>query len=237
MKSKDSLDQENLEKNINDIKKNYDSKILELDRKYDDMYDELFLKMKFENNNLKNVIDSKYANNEYRNYKYKSLQIVKNMNKTNKSIEIYEELDNDKLSKINNEFYEKIYDELKKYEHFIEFINIKYSEKSTNDPLKKIKFSYNYLIESNIFNTMEFIFNFYGTIQIIYLNLDFNKSTNKLILTLKFLYDSSEFKNYKCFPSLYNQDLPDCKLIYHNINNSTIQKKDNINVFIFEKIK
>jgi hypothetical protein len=237
LKSKDTLDIENLENKINEVKSIYDKKILDLDRKYDDVIDELHSKINIENNSLKNQIQMKQSKNEYRNYKFKSIQIIKSMNKLDKFIEILEEVEEFKYTKINDTFYEQLYNEVKKYDHFIEFINKLYNEKTTNDPLKKIKFVYYYLINSNIFNIMEFIFNFYGIIQIIYLNIDYNKSTNKLILTLKFLYDNSESKNYKCLPSLFNQDLTECKLIYQNINNTTILKKDNINVFIFEKLK
>ena len=237
LKSKDTLDEENLENKIKNIHKLYDNKILDLDRKYDDINDEIYKKMNIENINLKNIIESTHNKNEYRNYKFKSLQVIKNMNKTNKLFEIYEELEEDKLTKINNDFYAKLYDELKKYDDFIQYIYKMYSEKHTNDLLKKIKYSYNYLIESNIFNVMEFIFNLHGTIQIIYLNLDYNKSSNKLTCSIKFIFDNSEYKIYKCLPSLYNQNLSESKLIYNSMNNSIIQKKDIINVFIFEKLK
>jgi len=239
LKSKDTLDEENLIEKIDNVKKIYDDKILNLDRKYDDICDQLELKINSENNNLKTKIQTKHIKSEYRNYKFKSLEIIKSLNKMNKTIEIFEEIksnnsDDIKLNKINNNFYEEMYNEVKNYDDFINFIHMKYNEKQTNDPIKKVKYVYNYFIESNIFNILEFIFNLHGTIQIIYLNLEFNKSTQKLTTSVKFLYDNSELKNYKCLPSLYNQDLPECKLIYHNNNN---QKKDIINVFIFEKIK
>jgi hypothetical protein len=237
LKSKDTLDQEILDDKLKNIQAIYDNKLLKVDRKYDDACDELQSKINNDIINLKYTLNEKDIKTEYRNYKFRSLQVVKNMSKINKVIEIYEEIDNDKLFKINNNFYEKIYDDLKSYDDFIEFMHKMYNEKHTNDPLKKIKFAYNYLIESNIYNIMDFIFNSHGTVQIIYLNLDFNKSTNKLTLNVKFLYDDSEYRNYKCFASLYNQNLSESKLIYHNFNNSTLQKKDNINVFIFEKIK
>jgi hypothetical protein len=237
LKSKDTLDQEILEEKIKNIHIIQNNKLLDIDRKYDDIIDEVYKKIDIENNNLKNIIDTKHNKKEYHNYKFKSLQIVKSMNKTNKLFEIYEELEDDKLTKINNNFYSLLYDELKKYDDFIQYIHRMYSEKHTNDLLKKIKYSYNYLIDSNIFNVMEFIFNIYGTIQIIYLNLDYNKSNNKLTCSIKFLFDNSEYKSYKCLPSLYNQNLSESKLIYNSINNSTIQKKDIINVFIFEKLK
>jgi len=237
LKSKDTLDQEILDDKLKNIQAMYDNKLLKVDRKYDDACDELQSKIDNDIINLKSTLNEKYIKTEYRNYKFRSLQVVKNMSKINKVIEIYEEISDDKLFKINNEFYEKMYNELKNYNDFIEFMHKMYNEKHTNDPLKKIKFAYNYLIESNIYNIMDFIFNSHGTVQIIYLNLDFNKSTNKLTLNVKFLYDDSEYRNYKCLASLYNQNLSESKLIYHNFNNSTIQKKDNINVFIFEKIK
>jgi hypothetical protein len=200
------------------------------------MYDELKKKINIENINLESGINNKYMNNEYRNYKFKSFQIIKNMNKINKSIEINEELEELKFTKISDNFFIKIYDELKRYNDFINFIFMKYNEKHTNDPIKKTRYVYNYLVESNIYNFIEFLLNIHGTIKIIYLNIDFNKGTQKLILSIKFLSDISESRIYKCLPSLYNQDLSKSKLIYHNSNN-TINTNTKINVFIFEKLK
>jgi hypothetical protein len=239
LKAKDNVDEEKLEEKINNIKNIYNSKILDLDRKYDDMYDELKKKINIENINLESGINNKYMNNEYRNYKFKSFQIIKNMNKINKSIEINEELEELKYTKMNDNFFIKIYDELKRYNDFINFIFMKYNEKHTNDPIKKTRYVYNYLVESNIYNFIEFLLNIHGTIKIIYLNIDFNKGTQKLILSIKFLSDISESRIYKCLPSLYNQDLSECKLIYHNSNISNISNNTNpkINVFIFEKLK
>jgi hypothetical protein len=237
LKSKDTLDQEILEEKIKNIHLIQNDKLLDINRKYDDIIDEIYKKIDIENNNLKNIIEYNQNKNEYHNYKFKSLQIIKSMNKTNKFFEIYNESEDQQITKINNEFYEKLYDELKKYNDFINYIFKMYSEKQTNDPLKKIKYSYNYLNESNIYNILEFIFNIHGIIEIIYLNLDYNKSTQKITCSIKFLYDNSEYKNYKCLPSLYNQQLINCKLIYNSINNTTIYKKDILNVFIFQKLK
>ena len=63
-----------------------------------------------------------------------------------------------------------------------------------------------YLTHLNIYNVLEIILNNHGVINIVYLNIDYNKATYKVNIDIKFLYDDSEKRVYKCYPSLFKQE-------------------------------
>ena len=173
----------------------------------------------------------------YRNYAFKSFKIVKCINKVNKSFEIQEEIDKDKYNGIKDSYYENLYNKLIKYEDFSRFSKDRYNEYSTNDLGKKIYYLKMYLTHLSIYNVLEIILNNHGVINIVYLNIDYNKATFKVNIDIKFLYDDSEKRIYKCYPSLFKQELKNCQMIYNSLNNNIINRKDVLDLFIFQYIK
>jgi hypothetical protein len=227
LKSKEIRDAELIDNKINttvtNIKKFANDEILKVNRKYDS-----------ELKNTSENILNKYNTNNYRNYKFKSIKIIKAINKVNRSIDILEEFSNEKYFTINDIFYDKVYDELKKYDHFNQYIHSLFKNKLV-DLSNKVYYIKKYFVDISIYNILEIILNNYGVINIIHLNLEYNKATSRIILDIKFLYDDSETRIYKCFPSLFKQNIEVSKMIYNNYN--AFNKKDKLDIFIFEKLK
>jgi hypothetical protein len=241
LKSKESRDTEIIDTKIKTSLDEYDSKIkqdiLKIDRKYDDECDEINSKITDKSNEVKRDILSRYMNDSYRNWNYKSFKIVKCINKVNKSFEIQEETEKDRYNNIKDSYYENLYNQLIKYEDFSQFSKERYNEYSTNELGKKIYYLKMYLTHLSIYNVLEIILNNHGVINIIYLNIDYNKATYKVSIDIKFLYDDSEKRVYKCFPTLFKQELKNCQMIYNSLSNFFINKKDVLDMFIFQYIK
>jgi len=241
LKSKESRDTEIIDTKIKTSLDEYDSKIkqdiLKIDRKYDDECDEINSKITDKSNEVKRDILSRYMNDSYRNWNYKSFKIVKCINKVNKSFEIQEETEKDRYNNIKDSYYENLYNQLIKYEDFSQFSKERYNEYSTNELGKKIYYLKMYLTHLSIYNVLEIILNNHGVINIIYLNIDYNKATYKVSIDIKFLYDDSEKRVYKCFPTLFKQELKNCHMIYNSLSNFFINKKDVLDMFIFQYIK
>ena len=241
LKSKESRDTELIDNKIKTSLDEYDLKIkkdiLTIDRKYDDECDEINLKVVEKTTEVKKDILARYMSDLYRNYEFKSFKIVKCINKVNKSFEIQEEIEKDKYSNIKDNYYENLYNKLIKFEDFSHFTRERYNEYSTNDLDKKIYYLKMYLTHLSIYNVLEIILNNHGVINIIYLNIDYNKATYKVTIDIKFLYDDSEKRVYKCFPSLFKQELKNCQMIFNSLDNNIINKKDVLDLFIFQYIK
>ena len=241
LKSKESRDTELIDNKIKTSLDEYDLKIkkdiLTIDRKYDDECDEINLKVVEKTTEVKKDILARYMSDLYRNYEFKSFKIVKCINKVNKSFEIQEEIEKDKYSNIKDNYYENLYNKLIKFEDFSHFTRERYNEYSTNDLDKKIYYLKMYLTHLSIYNVLEIILNNHGVINIIYLNIDYNKATYKVTIDIKFLYDNSEKRLYKCFSSLFKQELKNCQMIYNSLDNNVINKKDVLDLFIFQYIK
>lgn len=240
LKSKESRDTEIIDTKIKTSLDEYDTKIkqdiLKIDRKYDDECDEINSKITDKSNEVKRDILSRYMNDSYRNWNYKSFKIVKCINKVNKSFEIQEEIEKDRYSNIKDNYYENLYNQLIKYDDFSQFSKERYNEYSTNELGKKIYYLKMYLTHLSIYNVLEIILNNHGVINIVYLNIDYNKATYKVNIDIKFLYDDSEKRIYKCIPALFKQELKNCQMIYNSYNNF-INKKDVLDIFIFQYIK
>ena len=240
LKSKESRDTEIIDTKIKTSLDEYDTKIkqdiLKIDRKYDDECDEINSKITDKSNEVKRDILSRYINDSYRNWNYKSFKIVKCINKVNKSFEIQEEIEKDRYSNIKDNYYENLYNQLIKYDDFSQFSKERYNEYSTNELSKKIYYLKMYLTHLSIYNVLEIILNNHGVINIVYLNIDYNKATYKVNIDIKFLYDDSEKRIYKCIPALFKQELKNCQMIYNSYNNF-INKKDVLDIFIFQYIK
>jgi len=240
LKSKESRDTEIIDTKIKTSLDEYDTKIkqdiLKIDRKYDDECDEINSKITDKSNEVKRDILSRYINDSYRNWNYKSFKIVKCINKVNKSFEIQEEIEKDRYSNIKDNYYENLYNQLIKYDDFSQFSKERYNEYSTNELGKKIYYLKMYLTHLSIYNVLEIILNNHGVINIVYLNIDYNKATYKVNIDIKFLYDDSEKRIYKCIPALFKQELKNCQMIYNSYNNF-INKKDVLDIFIFQYIK
>jgi len=238
LKSKEIRDAELIDNKISttvtNIKKFANDEILKVNRKYDNEIDEIRDRYDSELKNTTESILNKYNTNKYRNYKFKSLKIIKLINKVNRGIDILEESSNEKYLMINNDFYDLIYDELKKYDHFNQYIQNLFKNKLV-DLSYKVYYVKKFLVDISIYNILEIILSHYGVINIIYLNLEYNKAISKVILDIKFLYDDSEIRIYKCLPSLFKQNIEASKMIYNNYNN--FNKKDKLDIFIFEKLK
>lgn len=241
LKSKESRDTEIIDTKIKTSLDEYDTKIkqdiLKIDRKYDDECDEINSKITDKSNEVKRDILSRYMNDSYRNWNYKSFKIVKCINKVNKSFEIQEEIEKDRYSNIKDNYYENLYNQLIKYDDFSQFSKERYNEYSTNELSKKIYYLKMYLTHLSIYNVLEIILNNHGVINIVYLNIDYNKATYKVNIDIKFLYDDSEKRIYKCIPALFKQELKNCQMIYNSYNNNFINKKDVLDIFIFQYIK
>jgi len=241
LKSKEYRDTELIDHKIKSSLDEYDIKIkkdiLTVDRKYDDECDEINLKVVEKTNEVKKDILARYMSDLYRNYQFKSFKIVKCINKVNKSFEIQEETDKDKYSGIKDSYYENLYNKLIKYEDFSRFSKDRYNEYSTNDLGKKIYYLKMYLTHLSIYNVLEIILNNHGVINIIFLNIDYNKATFKVTIDIKFLYDDSEKRIYKCWPSLFKQELKNCLMIFNSLDNNIINKKDTLDLFIFQYFK
>jgi hypothetical protein len=211
LKSKESRDTEIIDTKIKTSLDEYDTKIkqdiLKIDRKYDDECDEINSKITDKSNEVKRDILSRYINDSYRNWNYKSFKIVKCINKVNKSFEIQEEIEKDRYSNIKDNYYENLYNQLIKYDDFSQFSKERYNEYSTNELSKKIYYLKMYLTHLSIYNVLEIILNNHGVINIVYLNIDYNKATYKVNIDIKFLYDDSEKRIYKCIPALFKQEL------------------------------
>jgi hypothetical protein len=240
LKSKESRDTEIIDTKIKTSLDEYDTKIkqdiLKIDRKYDDECDEINSKITDKSNEVKRDILSRYMNDSYRNWNYKSFKIVKCINKVNKSFEIQEEIEKDRYSNIKDNYYENLYNQLIKYDDFSQFSKERYNEYSTNELGKKIYYLKMYLTHLSIYNVLEIILNNHGVINIVNLNIDYNKATYKVNIDIKFLYDDSEKRIYKCIPALFKQELKNCQMIYNSYNNF-INKKDVLDIFIFQYIK
>lgn len=241
LKSKESRDTEIIDTKIKTSLDEYDTKIkqdiLKIDRKYDDECDEINSKITDKSNEVKRDILSRYMNDSYRNWNYKSFKIVKCINKVNKSFEIQEEIEKDRYSNIKDNYYENLYNQLIKYDDFSQFSKERYNEYSTNELGKKIYYLKMYLTHLSIYNVLEIILNNHGVINIVNLNIDYNKATYKVNIDIKFLYDDSEKRIYKCIPALFKQELKNCQMIYNSYNNNFINKKDVLDIFIFQYIK
>jgi len=192
---------------------------------------------RYASNELKNTAESilnKHNSDNYRNYKFKSIRIIKATNKVNRNIDIFEESSKEKYFIISDSFYNSVYDELKKYEHFNDYIRNLFKNRLI-DLSNKVYYVKKYFVDISIYNILEIILNNYGVINIVNLNLEHNKGTDKVILDIKFLYDDSETRIYKCCPFLFKQNFEACKIIYNSYN--TFNKKDKLDIFIFEKLK
>ena len=238
LKSKESRDTEIIENKIKESLNEYDNKIkqniLEIDRKYDDECDEINSTIIKKTNEIKKDILLRYTNDVYRNYEYKSLKIIKCINKVNISLDIQEETEKDKYVAIKDSFYENLYNDLIKYDDFSNFSRARNNEYLSNES-KKIYYTKMYMTHLSIYNVLEFILNNHGIINILYLNIDYNKATHKIITNIKFLYDNSEKRTYKCYPSLFKQSLKNCNMIYNATNNNLyLNKKDELDIYIFQ---
>jgi len=241
LKSKELHDGEITDSKIKTSIVNLDNKlhkkILDIDRKYDDECDKINELIKQKTQEIKKELLMHYTTNPYRNYKFKSISIIKGINKAFKSLDLLIETDTDKYEPIRESFYEKIFDELKKYEHFNNFGRCLFKDLSLNDKTSKTEYIKCYFLELSIYNILEIILNNYGIVEIIYLNLYYNKATCKIDLKVKFIYDDSESRHYKCLPNLFKQDLSNSKLIYNSLSKTNNIKKDILDIFIFQNLK
>lgn len=237
LKSKEIRDAEIIDTKINDtasnLKKDISNDLLKLDRKYDDELDKLTENVDEKLKDFKKSMMSKYTSDNYRNYKFKSFKIIKCVNKAYRSFDIFEESDKDAFVQPNEQFFSSTYNDLRKFEHFNTFIRNTFNETYANDIAKKIFHVKKYFMEISIYNVLEVVLNNYGIIDIVYLNLDFNKATYKVSLDIKFIYDDSEARVYRCYPSLFKTSINDAKLIHKFVNS----KKDSLDIFIFQCLK
>lgn len=241
LKSKELHDGEITEHKIKtsivDLDTKLHKKILDIDRKYDDECDKINELVKQKAQETKKELLTHHATSVYRNYKFKSMRINKGTNKAFRSLDILVETNTNVYESLRDSVYEKIFDELKKYEHFNNFGRALFKDLSIADQPLKVESIKSYFMDLSIYNILEIILNNYGIVEIIYLNLDYNKATYKVNLTIKFLYDDSELRHYKCLPHLFKQDLSSSKLIYNSLSKTNIIKKDILDIFIFQNLK
>lgn len=241
LKSKEVRDAEMVDEKIrvslnvfeDKIKKN----ILEVDRKYDDECDNITDNTENKLITLKRDILMRYTNDNYRNYKYKSLKIIKGINKVSRSFEIQEEKDKNVYTSINDDIYVNLYSEFKKDEVFTRFTKDRYNQFTTIEKDKQIYYTKMYMTDLSIYSVLESVLNHHGVIDILYLNIDYNKATEKVALDIRFLYDDSEKRVYKCYSSLFKQEFKQSNLIYNSLNHVNINKKDILDIFIFQLLK
>jgi hypothetical protein len=233
LKSKEIKDAENLEKKLKGLNDDIIDVITNVSRGYDDEIDNFKDDIDDRLKTTKKELITKYTTDNYRNYKHKSIKIVKSINKVNRQFELFEEIEKNKYVNATNDLYLKLYDELNKYEHFKNYINSLFNEYITSDIDKKTYYIKKYFMEVSIYNVLEFILCSHGIVDILSLNLDYNKGTYKVTVDISFIYDDSEYRVYKCFPNIHKQDLQKSKLIHHIINN----RKDTLDIFIFQYLK
>lgn len=233
LKSKEIKDNENLEKKLNELKLEFKDELVNTARIYDDEIDHFKDEVDEKLVDMKKTLITKYATDTYRNYKFKSFKIIKCIHKVNRTFDIYEEIDKDKFLPASNDFFIKLYEELKKFEHFQNFTRNVYNESLTTENSRKIYHVKKYFMDVSIYNILEFILNNHGILDILHLNVDYNKATYKITLDISFIHDDSEYRVYKCYPSIYKLNIEKGKLIHHIINN----KKDTLDIFIFQFLK
>ena len=92
-------------------------------------------------------------------------------------------------------------------------------------------------MDNSLFNNLEMIFNYFGFIHFLSINIEFNRGTSRFVFEIKFLYDDSDTNKffYKVYSSLINTEINKSKLVYHNTGNPN--KKNDVDLYIFQSIK
>ena len=186
---------------------------------------------------LKNELITRDITNKYRNLKFKSLKIIKSNNKVNKHTEIYEEIERDKMELIPDDVYVKVYEQLKENTNFINFIRVRFNISEILEREKMVYYIKKYFVDISMNNLLELLLNIHGFIDILYINLEYSRHLDKNILDVKFLYDENDIKTYKCHSSLFGINLKDSRLVNCVMNTSINNKKDAMDIFVFECLK
>jgi len=186
---------------------------------------------------LKNEIITKNITDKYKNLKFKSLKIIKSNNKVNKHTEIYEEIERDKMELIPDDIYVKVYEQLKENTNFINFIRVRFNISEILEREKMVYYIKKYFVDISMNNLLELLLNIHGFIDILYINLEYSRHLDKNILDVKFLYDENDIKTYKCHSSLFGINLKDSRLVNCVMNTSINNKKDAMDIFVFECLK
>ena len=244
-KSKEIFDNENTNNKINNacdlVKKELNTNLLNLERKFDDECDDIRDKFDFKINETKvNILDN-YKNDNFRNFKYKSIKVIKSSHKSNRFFEIMTEVDTDSFKYIPDSFYIDIYTKYSKSESFMIFARSLYNHNTIIDDNKKVNIIRKFFMDNSLFNNLEMIFNYFGFIHFISINIEFNRGTSRFIFEIKFLYDDSIPNKffYKVYSSLINTEINSdgnkSKLLYHNTGNPN--KKNDVDLYIFQSVK
>jgi hypothetical protein len=186
---------------------------------------------------LKNELITRDITTKYRDLKFKSLKIIKSNNKVNKHTEVYEEVDRDKMELISDDIYVKVYEQLKENINFINFIRVRFNISEILEREKMVYYIKKYFVDISMNNLLELLLNIHGSIDILYINLEYSRHLDKNILDVKFLYDETDMKIYKCHSSLFGINLKDSRLVNCVMNTSINNKKDAMDIFVFESLK
>lgn len=241
LKSKEIFDNENINNKINNacdlVKSEINTNILNLERKFDDECDDIKDSFDFKINETKvNILDN-YKNDNYRNFKYKSIKLIKASHKTNRSFEIMDEVDNNSFKYVPDSFYIDLFNKYSKSESFMIYARSLYNHNIIIDNSKKVNIIRKFFMDNTLLNNLEMIFNYFGFINFLSINIEFNRGTARFIFDIKFLYDDSESNKffYKVYSSLINTEINKSKLIYHNTGNPN--KKNDVDLYIFQSVK
>lgn len=241
LKSKEIRDVEVTDKKIkdaiNELNNNIQAKIMGINKIHADT--NIATNADFSRNLqfLKNEITTKNITDKYKNLKFKSLKITKSNNKINKHTEVYEEIDRDKMELVSDDIYIKIYEQLKENLNFINFIRVRFNISEILEREKMVYYIKKYFIDISMNHLLELLLNIHGSIDILYINLEYSRHLDKNILDIKFLYDESDMKTYKCHSSLFGINLKDSRLVNCVMNTSINNKKDAMDIFVFESLK
>lgn len=241
LKSKEIRDSELLDlkfiKVKNDIQTDYNNKIDNLESDYNNKVK--FLQSDYNQKILetKTSILNKVNNDKYRNYTYKSLKIIKSTSKITRFFNFLEENNIDNFINPDTSFINTFYSYSINNENFNKFIKQLLNDNVILDHHKKFDLLKKYMVDLDVYNTIEFIINYFGYVNILNLNIDFNKPLCKLTIELKILYDISDKRHYKCYKNLFNKNLNNSRLIYQIDNSYSNLKKELFDIYIFEYLE
>ena len=121
--------------------------------------------------------------------------------------------------------------------NFINFIRVRFNISEILEREKMVYYIKKYFVDISMNNLLELLLNIHGFIDILYINLEYSRHLDKNILDIKFLHDENDMKIYKCHSSLFGINLKDSRLVNCVMNTSINNKKDAMDIFVFESLK